>query len=41
MPESVKPEMNSVNIAMLTATGEVSPFFEVKWIFVMKCGWPI
>lgn len=27
MSESVKPEMNSVNIAMLTATGAVSPFF--------------
>lgn len=27
MPESTKPELDSVNIAMLTATGEVSPFF--------------
>lgn len=37
MPESVKPEVNSVNIAMLTATGEVSPFFG-KGKFGLKLG---
>lgn len=37
MPESVKLEMNSVNIAMLTARGEVSPFFG-KGKFGLKLG---
>lgn len=37
MPESVKPEINSVNISMLTATGEVSPFFG-KGQFGLKLG---
>lgn len=37
MPESTKPELDSVNIAMLTATGEVSPFFG-KGQFSLKVG---
>lgn len=37
MPESTKPELDSVNIAMLTATGEVSPFFG-KGQFSLKMG---
>lgn len=41
MFESVNFEMNLVNIVMLIVIGEVLFFFEVKWIFVKKCGWLI
>ena len=37
MPENKKPGLESVNIAMLTATGEVSPFFG-KGKFSLKVG---